>query len=117
MLKKLLSATFNIDGIKGPIPSQDDFGHGTKPEVFVNTINVIVYAGTVIAGIVLLAMLIMGGITYISSAGDEKMVTKAKKQITDALIGFVIVVMAWWVVAIVGVVFGIPLLKPKFIGI
>jgi len=79
-------------------------------------INNVTFAVGVIVGLIFFAMLVMGGIGYMMSAGDEKALTKAKQQITAGLIGLVIVFMAWWVVKIISVIFGINILQPKFTG-
>ena len=47
---------------------------------------------------VALTLLVIGGIIYILSAGDESMITKAKTIIKQTLIGFVIVLGAWLIV-------------------
>lgn len=60
-----------------------------------------------IAGILVLIYLIFGGIQLMTSAGDPKAVESAKGKITNALIGFVIVFAAYWIVQIVGGVLGL----------
>mgnify|MGYP001601665506 CR=1 FL=1 len=53
------------------------------------TVQQILYAvGIGLAGI----MIILGGITYISARDSEEQTTKAKKMITNGLIGFAIVI-------------------------
>jgi len=61
----------------------------------------------VIAGLLLLLYLIFGGFTYLTSAGDPKKMEDAKGKITGALVGFLIVFVSFWIVQIVGKVFGI----------
>jgi hypothetical protein len=118
---KFAASSFDVSPIGGVLRKTQDptqAGNvGTNLDNFVSTINVIVYAATVVSGLILLGMLITGGILYMSSQGDEKQLNKAKKQITDALIGFVIVALAWWVIRILGTVFGISLLIPVFEGL
>src|SRR5689334_23185500 len=58
------------------------------------------------AGLGLLIMLIMAGYTFLTSAGDAKKMEQGKQQITNAIIGFLIVFVAYWVVQLVGVMFG-----------
>jgi hypothetical protein len=62
----------------------------------------------VIAGLILLFYFIMGGIGMISSAGkdDPKAKEMAKQSITYAVMGFVIVLTAYWVVILIGMIFG-----------
>ncbi|MBU1104284.1 hypothetical protein L6255_04010 [Candidatus Parcubacteria bacterium] len=121
----LLARTFDLfdktkpaDGIFGVIPgSQKDAALGGSANLFVETISYVVIAAGVVAGLILLGMLIMGAITYMTSAGDEKVLTRAKQQMTNAVIGFVIIAMSYWIVRIIGTIFGLPnILKPTFIG-
>lgn len=121
----LLARNFNIfdpavvdSGIKGTLPvSQATTSPTGGADILVNTISYIILAVGVVAGLILLGMLIMGGITYMTSAGDEKVLTRAKQQMTNAVIGFVIIVMSYWIVRIIGTIFGLPnILRPSFIG-
>lgn len=59
-----------------------------------------------LAGLGLLVMLISAGYTFMTSAGDAKKMEKGKQQLTFAIVGFLIVFGAYWVVQIVGVMFG-----------
>ena len=58
---------------------------------FSNVINTILY----VAGIVAVAMLIIGGIRFMISRGDKDKVQKAKNTIIYALIGLVVCVLAF----------------------
>jgi len=51
-----------------------------------------------IAGVVSVIFIIIGGIQYASSAGNEQGTTKAKDTITNAVIGLVISVLAFAIV-------------------
>ena len=59
------------------------------------------------AGTGLLLMLLSGGFTFLTSAGDPKMLEKGKATITNSLIGFVIIFASFWIVQALGIVFGI----------
>ena len=63
----------------------------------------------VLSGIILLFFFIMGGIGMISSAGesDPQKAEQAKKTITSAVIGFVIVFVSYWIVKLIGSLLGI----------
>lgn len=58
----------------------------------------------VFAGLILLFFFIMGGIGMIGSAGqsDPKKAEESKKTLTSALIGFVVVFAAYWIVKLIG---------------
>jgi hypothetical protein len=59
------------------------------------------------AAMLLLVYLILGGFQLMTSRGDPKAAQGAQAKITNALIGFVIVVFAFFIVQIFGQVFGI----------
>lgn len=67
-----------------------------------------------VAGIALLAYLIFGGFQYMTSGGDPRKAQAAKGKITDGLIGFVIVFIAFWIVELVGIIFGIDSITTIF---
>lgn len=46
-------------------------------------------------GVIFLLLMIYGGVTWMTAAGDEKKVTKAKELITAAVIGLVVVLSAY----------------------
>lgn len=59
------------------------------------------------AGFLLLLYLIWGGFSYMLSGGDPKAAESAKQKITNALVGFVIIFVAYWLVQLLGMMFGI----------
>lgn len=60
-----------------------------------------------IAGILLLFYLVIGGFQLMTSAGDPKGVESAKNKITSALIGFFIIFLSYFIVRLIGQIFGI----------
>ena len=60
-----------------------------------------------IAGMLLLIYLIFGGLQLMLSGGDPKGAQAAKAHITNALIGFIIIFAAFWIVQLVGLIFGL----------
>ena len=63
----------------------------------------------VVAGLILLFFFILGGIGMIGSAGqsDPQKAEQAKKTITSAIIGFVVVFVSYWIVKLIGNLLGI----------
>ncbi len=59
-----------------------------------------------LAGLGLLVMLISAGYTFMTSAGDAKKMEEGRQRLTNAILGFVIIFGAYWLVQIVGVMFG-----------
>ena len=66
-----------------------------------------------LAGIILLALLIFGGITVIMNAGksDPKKTQQGKSAITNAAIGFVIVLLAYTIIQIIEKITGLNILN------
>jgi hypothetical protein len=61
----------------------------------------------VFAGLGLLIYLLYSGFHFMISVGDPKAMQEAKGKITNALVGFIIVFMAYWLVLIIGRILGI----------
>lgn len=64
----------------------------------------------IIAFVIAFIMLIIGGLRWILAGGDEKSVEKARNTITAALIGLVIVLVAYAIIRIVEVFFNVTLI-------
>ncbi len=78
-------------------------------ETFISTIVGVL---TVVAGLGFLLYFLLGGLTWITAGGDKNNTAKAQKQMTDATIGLIVVVVAYFIAGIVGFVLGIDILKP-----
>jgi hypothetical protein len=59
------------------------------------------------AGIALLIYLVLGGLQMMTSSGDPKAMQGAQAKITNALIGFVIIIIAFFIVQLFGQLFGL----------
>ena len=83
----------------------------TTPEKVNDIVSAIVMGSISIAGVILLFMLIGGGIAMIAGAGksDPKTVEMGKKAATSALIGFVVVFSAFWIVKLIETITGLDL--------
>jgi len=55
-----------------------------------------------IASGVALLLVLVGGIKYITSQGDFKAIDEAKKTITSALVGFLVIFLSVLILAIIG---------------
>ena len=62
--------------------------------VFEQVVNFLLF----LVGAISVIMLIVGGIRYILSAGDQNAVTSAKNTILYAIIGIIVAVLAWAIV-------------------
>lgn len=60
-----------------------------------------------VAGILLLLFLLFGGLQLMLSRGDPKSMEGAKGKISNALVGFLIVFVAYWLTQIIGSILGL----------
>ncbi len=65
----------------------------------------------ILAGILLLFLLISGGFQMMVGASNPKTQENASKTVTNAILGFLILFISYWVVQIVETVLGIAILK------
>lgn len=66
------------------------------------------------AGFGLLLMLIRAGYSFLTSAGDAKKLETGKQQLTYALVGFIVIFVAYWLVIILGRIFGVVEIQNTF---
>jgi hypothetical protein len=59
------------------------------------------------AGILLLFYLILGGFSILTSGGNPKNIEAGKNKITYALIGFLVIFTAYWLIQAIGYAFGL----------
>jgi hypothetical protein len=64
----------------------------------------------VIAGIVLIFIIIIAGIQMISGSGDPQKAARARQILTAGILGFILVVAAYFIVKLVEVSFGVNIL-------
>ena len=65
--------------------------------IIANILNIVVP----IVGVVLLVMLIIGGFQYITSGGEAEQVAKARKTITAAVFGLLVVLGVWLIIKLI----------------
>lgn len=61
----------------------------------------------IIAGVLVFAFLVMGGIQWITSGGDKTKTEEARNRITAALVGLAIVAASWALIRIIAYFFGV----------
>ena len=76
-------------------------GACTISELIMAVINIIL----ALAGLIAVLVLIIGGFRYVTSFGNEEAVGAAKKMIINALLGIIIIILAFVVVRVVQNVF------------
>lgn len=80
-------------GLSGGIEATSgaDQGANNLTTIIENVINILLF----IVGVGAVIMLIIGGIRYVVSAGDQQAVANAKNTILYAIVGIVVAVLAW----------------------
>ncbi len=81
-----------------------------KTDDIVGVIRAIIRFILLVAFVIAFIMLIIGGIRWILAGGDEKAVEKARGTITAALIGLVVVLIAYALIRLVEVFFGVSII-------
>ena len=108
MFKPVLA---QVDISKTPLGN----GHqlGTSYPNLAILVSVILKNALTVAAIVFLVLLIFGGLTFIINAGsgDSKKTAQSSAAITNALIGFLVVFLAYFIIQIVEVITGLNILN------
>lgn len=72
------------------------FANQTPAEI----INVVLPFFFVIAGLILFVMIVFGGFTIFTSAGNPEKIKQGQGMIVNALVGFLIMFAAYWIIQI-----------------
>ncbi len=100
---------FNITELEGKVPGFKFVGGSIG-----NIISELLKYLFPLAGLLVLLYLLLGGFQLMTSAGDPKKTQEAKGKITNALVGFIIVFISYWLVQIVGIILGIEVITNIF---
>lgn len=76
----------------------------------VNVVRGIIQFILVVAFVAAFVFLIIGGVRWITAGGDEKAVASARNTITAALIGLVIVLVAYAIIRLVEIFFNVNII-------
>ena len=90
-----------------------------QPESFGQILGTVITIAFIIAVLIALAFLILGGMKWITSGGDKGGVEGARNQIIAAIIGLIIVFLAYFILNLVLGLFGLNLFSltlPQFPG-
>ncbi len=106
---KLASQLFCVPGTSWCVLPTPDFDSGTGNLTSLGTIltgglwgiGLINYIFA-IAALILIFMIIISGYGLLTSAGNPEAIQKAKKRLTAAIAGFLIVISAFWLFQLVG---------------
>jgi hypothetical protein len=118
MIEKIFAAESTPTEIGGSISGgglgrigQIIFGAGEQGGVdalkqITNLVSAVIGFMTSAAAIWFIFMILIGGYTWMSSMGDKHKLEQARDRIVYAMIGLVIVVASWALLALVGLFFG-----------
>lgn len=67
---------------------------------------------TIVAGIWFIFQFITGGISWLTAGGDKAKIESAQKKITQAIIGLVIIIIAIFIIDLIGSLLGLEILRP-----
>ncbi len=111
---KLLAEDIKIapsGGLRGPGTNALSVVTDNGFITFSNIISMAIGIMTVVAIVWFMFVLITGAIGIIGSGGDKQALENAKKRITSGLIGLVIVIVAVFIIDLIGYIFGIEFLN------
>ena len=97
-------------GLVGPGPTAPTTASGVG-ESIAHLVSVVIGLFTLVAGLWFLIQLILGGYTYMSAGGNKEKAQAASQKITQALTGLVIVILAIFVVNLLGYILNIDFLN------
>lgn len=76
---------------------------GCIPIVLQNVVN----AALLFSGTIALILVILSGIKFITSKGDQKQVDTAKRSLTYAILGLIIILLSFFIIQIISFVTGV----------
>ena len=97
-------------GLHGPGPTAPTTSTGLG-ESAAHLVSVVIGLFTLAAGLWFLIQLILGGYAYMSAGGNKEKAQTASQKITQALIGLVIVVLAIFIINLLGYILNIDFLN------
>lgn len=112
LIKTILAAEVDLGGITGVGKFQDAATITDPKTSFGTLITSLITTITVVGGLAFLIYFIVGGLKWITAGGDKAKVTEAQTQITQALVGLIIIVVSYFLVGIIGSVLGLNILNP-----
>jgi len=77
-------------------------------------VSAIISNALVIAGIILVFFFVIGGISMMAGAGQDnpEKAAKGKQAATSALLGFIIIFAAYWIIKIIESITGLAIFNP-----
>ncbi len=82
------------------------FTGASAMQKFTSAISAIIGLLTIIGALWFLIQVLLGGLEWITAAGDKAKLTKARDRLSNAFVGLIIVVAGWALLALAGQFFG-----------
>jgi len=103
----------NAPATEGDItnPVLTDYGQGSGADIVARIIANVLKIAYSVAGLILLAMLIMGGVSWMTAGGDKEALSKAQKTLTSALVGFVVFASVFAIINFIAPALGLEFLQ------
>lgn len=92
---------------KAPLADQTVANQLTTPGSIVS--RILDYAFP-LSGMILMVMLVWGGFEILAGAANKKSMDSGRQRITAAIVGFLILFCAYWIMQIISYIFGIVIL-------
>jgi len=92
-----------------------DFGSPIGQTIgFADLVSLLLSNAVVFAGIIFFFLILGGGIAMISGAGQDnpERIAKGRQAVTAAIIGFIIVFAAYWIILFIQIFTGLRILNP-----
>lgn len=86
-----------------------DVAAGKFSEIISNIIGIM----TIIAGIWFIFNFISGAYEFLTAAGNEEKIKKAKLRLTHGIIGLIIVIASYAIISLLGALLGFDILNPQ----
>src|SRR3989344_8192534 len=105
------AALLSPTGILALVPSGELVPKDIRPiNNIVSVIRAVIQFILVVAFVLAFIMLLIGGIRWITAGGDEKAVAGPRNMITAALIGLIIVLVAYAIIRLVEIFFNVSII-------
>jgi len=117
----LAQAMKNWEDIPGAIIEEPLSAGGTEKlptfkaleAIFSNILTI----ATMVAGLAVFIILIIGGLNFLTSGGDPEKVKKATAMITSAIAGLVILIAAWFIIRLIEQFTGVTITQFEIPGL
>jgi len=107
----MLSVVYANDAQIKLMPPEGSPFEGLVNITLPNIVPVVIQIVLIVAALVALLFLIIGGIKWITAGGDKAATESARGTITSALVGLVIVFASWAIIRLLEYLFGISILE------